>query len=1006
MKRNRSAVPPVSTIYMALSGQWSKKWSEQQRRYSYLPNVEQAIAELCELSQQEDGVPAIVYRNSDGQPEHLRLYGSEFYVGAYPSTHGGGYILAYMEPIDLRAHEALASGVLLLQGSSYQLVLELRAIPQDGDNCWMWINQEWEELELYKQAFLARAGQTQDAVTARHRNYLNKIDSLIEKTQQLDQEKQKHLSTILYVDFSSTGEQRNVINDIYEFRLLRPVQMVQERYQLRIKKVPDLCGTVLSIVGKDLKIQFPNKIDKTRIPRSGELEVVPNSVIFDVQRKAVKVLHNGQARNPHLLPILVDHHYQPYRVAKHHHAGLNAEQLAAFQHALTVPDLLLVLGPPGTGKTYTITEIVRHHCSLTKKRVLVTAHTHKAVDNVLSRLADPLEVVRLGQETRVGPEARHLLIDVKAKEMQADILKRTEMKAQRFACFLDNPQQIIDWYNELTQLILQIEKSEQEQRNLYQQEQSITRRVAVLYQDELDHIQDQLYTYEQQLAVLKKKIAKWERIWRNVLSKMDLPLIGRFFTWCFWRAEERLVQARNNYEETENRYVSTDRACESLQVRMQQALWADTEYRMVTDAKQKIEQSLEHSRQRAATVVGMLRGTVEQLLHGVPPTDTLTADILRQFTGWYNRRYSFLVRRARLLRDWRKALEQREEQLRPELIRYADVIGATCIGIATAKWIEDIEFDLAIVDEAGQICLPDLLVPLARANRAVLVGDHRQLPPFVGDEVKVYLDSLLDEEEEMGDGTIADLLRRSTFEILFEYADRHRRLVRLTRQFRMPQAVAEFVSKHFYNGRLYTEHPDKVFNAPHDDPLFRCPLALIDTSGIAKRQGEQQSRQAVEEWAAPGYTNTIEAVLIATIAAFYERANENWVIIVPYRVQVQCIIEKLQSSLGGSVAHLAYRVSTVDSFQGSECSKVIYGFTRSNLHGEIGFLKELRRINVAITRAKEQLVVVGDFETLTNATDEGFRSLAHSLYHHTYQYGEVLSHEECQSRLSVVSGRI
>jgi hypothetical protein len=987
------------------SSQWWKKWSEQQRRYSYLPGVEQAVTELCELSLWGDGVPAIVHKNSIGK-EELRLYGSEFYVGAYPSQYGDGYTLTYMEPLHLEAHETLASGVLLLKGPGYQLLPELRVIPQEGNNCWVQINQEWEALEQHKQEFQLLAMQTQDSITARHKNYLNKIESLIDKIQQIDQERQKHSSTILYVDFSSTGEQRNVINDKYEFRLLKPMQAMQERYQLRIKKVPDLRGTVLSLVGTSLKIEFPNKIDKRRIPPTGELEIVPNSVIFNVQREAVKMFRDGKARNPHLLPILVDHCYQSYQVTKHPHAGLNAEQRAAFQHALTVPDLLLVLGPPGTGKTYTIAEIIRHHCSLNKKRVLVTAHTHKAVDNALLRLTGNIEVVRLGNENRVSPEARHLLIDVKAKGMQADILKRTAMKAQRFAGFLDDAQQLLDWRDELTRLIGQIERSEQKQYQLHQREQQIIQRVVAVYQEELHHTENQLYACEQRLVVLRKKIDKWEHIWRSSLSRMDLPLIGRFFTWRFWRAEERLSQSRESYEETQNLYVSTKQAYESLRVRMQQAPWADAEYRIVVDAKRDVEQSLGHLRQGVARVVGMLRGTVEQLLPCVPATDALTVDVLRQFAGWYNHQHPLLERQARLLRAWRKELEEREEQLRPELIRYADVIGATCIGIATAKWIDDIEFDLAIVDEAGQICLPDLLVPLARANRAVLVGDHQQLPPFVGNEVKAYLDSLLDEEEEDDDGTIADLLRRSTFEILFEQANRNQRLVRLTRQFRMPQAVADFASQHFYNGQLYTEHSDKVFNAFHDSLLFQHPLALIDTSKTVKRRGEQQSRLVVEDWATMGYTNKIEAVLMASIATFYERANEEWVIIVPYRIQIQYIIDELQSSLDGSITHLENRVSTVDSFQGSECDRVIYGFTRSNLRGEIGFLDELRRINVAITRAKKQLVVIGDFETLTNATDESFRSLAQSLYRHAHRYGEVLSYEECRGRLSAMADKV
>jgi superfamily I DNA and/or RNA helicase len=337
-------------------------------------------------------------------------------------------------------------------------------------------------------------------------------------------------------------------------------------------------------------------------------------------------------------------------------------------------------------------------------------------------------------------------------------------------------------------------------------------------------------------------------------------------------------------------------------------------------------------------------------------------------------------------------------------MRYADVIGATCIGVETIEGLEDLDFDLAIVDEAGQICLPDLLVPLARADRAVLVGDHQQLPPFVANEVRDWLNSLVSQEEEVGNGmdsdAIATLLTHSAFELLFADASRNQRLVRLTRQFRMPQIIADFASEHFYNRQLFTEHPEKVSRARHTDPLFLSPLALIDTAATTRRQGEQRMR-ATENWATEGYINKIEARLITDLALYYEQANMRWVIIVPYRSQARHIITLLQNKLSATVLRWEERVSTVDSFQGSECEKVIYGFTRSNPRGEVGFLTELRRLNVAMTRAKEQLIVVGDFSTLTNATNLQFQSLIRALYQQARRYGEVLSYEQCQHRVSL-----
>jgi superfamily I DNA and/or RNA helicase len=90
-------------------------------------------------------------------------------------------------------------------------------------------------------------------------------------------------------------------------------------------------------------------------------------------------------------------------------------------------------------------------------------------------------------------------------------------------------------------------------------------------------------------------------------------------------------------------------------------------------------------------------------------------------------------------------------QLHPELIRYADVLAATCIGAGSRKELADLDIELAIVDEAGQVGVADVLIPLSRARRAVLVGDHMQLPPFLDSDLQAWGDLL-------GDPAVQDVL--------------------------------------------------------------------------------------------------------------------------------------------------------------------------------------------------------------------------------------------------------
>lgn len=349
-------------------------------------------------------------------------------------------------------------------------------------------------------------------------------------------------------------------------------------------------------------------------------------------------------------------------------------------------------------------------------------------------------------------------------------------------------------------------------------------------------------------------------------------------------------------------------------------------------------------------------------------------------------------------------METSAEQLTPEVLRYADIVGATCIGVATAKGLADIDFDLVIVDEAGQISTPNLLVPLVRARRAILVGDHQQLPPFVDNSVRTWVKNLSPqvlqelglEDDEFDSTHILSLFTKSAFEqLLFARLGRDN-LVMFTEQRRMPKVIADFSSQHFYTRLLTTVRDGKPFVR---DTLFRSELAFVDTSSMSKEARGDKKREKTEDWGNPGFINPCEARLIARLAARYEQNKVEWGIIVPYRAQASLIISNLEQLIEAPDFRWDERIATVDSFQGGERDYIIYSFTRSNDYGVIGFLSEQRRFNVALTRAKQQIVLVGDFTTLTNAKDTDFRVLMCSLQNYITNNGELLSYQECQRRL-------
>jgi superfamily I DNA and/or RNA helicase len=318
---------------------------------------------------------------------------------------------------------------------------------------------------------------------------------------------------------------------------------------------------------------------------------------------------------------------------------------------------------------------------------------------------------------------------------------------------------------------------------------------------------------------------------------------------------------------------------------------------------------------------------------------------------------------------WHQTItSQRQEALYSVLLNFVDVVGATCIGINTNKFFKDVSFDVVIVDESGQIQLHNLAVPLSRAPKAILVGDHKQLPPIVNQE-------LIDEVEARGEAESVDidtqLLEKSWFEMLWDSAPNDRKVM-LDTQFRCPAVISNYISTVFYEGKYFAGKgmAEKL-------PLFsflNSPLVFIDTSNLPQHsRQETTSRGADERDQVAGNVLETRLVLNMLTRALESDANlgaqREIGIIVPYKLHVQEIqreIAKLQQNgqLQALTSPLGELVASVDSYQGQERDLIIFPFTRSNSQGKVGFLKDWRRLNVAMTRAKRQLVMIGDLSTL------------------------------------------
>lgn len=275
-----------------------------------------------------------------------------------------------------------------------------------------------------------------------------------------------------------------------------------------------------------------------------------------------------------------------------------------------------------------------------------------------------------------------------------------------------------------------------------------------------------------------------------------------------------------------------------------------------------------------------------------------------------------------------------ENRMIKDIVNSSDVILATNSSAALES-IARVKFDVAIIDEASQATIPSVLIPIAKAHRFILAGDHKQLPPTIISDRAGDLEKTLFEE----------LIRLYPFKSQL-----------LNVQYRMNSLLMKFPNEEFYDNGLKSDSSvDEInINDILESTKREEALLFVDTSNV-DREGETHLKDS------KSIINNLEAKISSGIADDYMNlgvSEEDIGIISPYADQVKIIQDMTP-----------VEVKTVDGFQGREKEIIIISTVRSNNNGNIGFLRDLRRLNVAITRAKRKLIIIGNKDTLiTNPT--------------------------------------
>lgn len=312
----------------------------------------------------------------------------------------------------------------------------------------------------------------------------------------------------------------------------------------------------------------------------------------------------------------------------------------------------------------------------------------------------------------------------------------------------------------------------------------------------------------------------------------------------------------------------------------------------------------------------------------------------------YKREFGYQEKQQRrLLLQESKALKADADVLEfyivNDLLHRTEVICTTLVG-SSHPVMRGKKFKTVFIDEAAQALEPASWIPILRSLRVIFAGDHQQLPPTIksNEAARLGLSKTLFEKG------IARQPQASTL---------------LQVQYRMHQDIMKFSSVFFYKNELIAHDSVKSELLRPNQP----PVEFIDTAGCGYTEGQdKETLSRFNEEEAHVLINRVETLAEEIGLDEWMDRNLTMGIITPYRAQVDYLHKLAEASVILEPLHRLITINTVDAFQGQERDVIAISFVRSNEKSEVGFLGDIRRTNVAMTRAKKKLVMIGDSATL------------------------------------------
>ncbi|BCW52729.1 MULTISPECIES: serine/threonine-protein kinase [unclassified Arthrobacter] len=574
------------------------------------------------------------------------------------------------------------------------------------------------------------------------------------------------------------------------------------------------------------------------------------------QREALGAIRDERSLRTDLRSLVLDPSgsspSRPVEFASQH-VNLDDDKRVAVANALGAPDLFLVEGPPGTGKTSFICELVAQHLQARPNdRILLVSQMHVALDNAVSRLdkAGVSGIVRLStREDRVAVDAAHLLLPNKLRAWIAEVRQRAAQGLEQLVASagVSAPRLHLAFAAEEAAAALRLKDRRQEELEAFDS--------ATGDDDVADELRDRLTRAEQAAdAAVEAVQAHVERQGVRVDVPLSISGLTQLSTSCL-----------DGQAEAEN---------------------------------------------------------LRDIMHA-------QADWLASLQDPRSAELLFLPKQS--------------------------VIAGTCMGFLSNQNVRDIDFDLCIVDEASRATSTELFVPMVRSRRWVLVGDTKQLPPM--------REEVMDYPEIVEAYDLNELLGTdSLFSILVAESPQECRASLIT-QHRMALPIGNLISKTFYGEQLvHDPHPSLDGHALRD----QSRVVWYSTSRREKRYEDssqvRSSSNSVEVDIVCDRLRQLDEKVAKGEVRRLDGASVEVLVLTGYQRQLLMLDRAIRSL---RLPHLEVKVKTIDAVQGQEADVVIFSVTRSNARLEMGFLAESfgeGRINVALSRARELLWVVGDSE--------------------------------------------